>query len=191
MFADYHESVYDCTVHVYTPSGQELTSQKPEWQLPGAKHPAPDVDISFLKRRPVYNKMQCDQLARLGVPVHWGEKVESIQETVDGVIVKTASGEGYVGDVCIAASGLASRIQGLVESDVQVQDSGYAVARVAFPKDVIKEGSTAASLLVGVEENPQFRTYVADDLHLILFLTKDWVAWAFTHQVSMILNLSQ
>lgn len=184
MHADYHECVYDCTVHVYTPSGRAVTTQKPEWKRPGVKHSAPDVDISFLKRRPVYNKMQLDQLRRLGVPVHWGQKVSSVEEEADIVIVKTASGSIFTGDVCVAANGLGSTIPGFsTEGDVHVQDSGYAVARVAFPCNVIKEGSLAASLLVGVEEQPQFRVYLANDLHLILFLTKDWVAWVFTHQV--------
>lgn len=118
------------------------------------------------------------------MPVHWGQKVSSVEEEADIVIVKTASGSIFTGDVCVAANGLGSTIPGFsTEGDVHVQDSGYAVARVAFPCNVIKEGSLAASLLVGVDEQPQFRVYLANDLHLILFLTKDWVAWVFTHQV--------
>lgn len=184
MFADYHKSVYDCTVHVYTPSGKVVSSQKSEWKRPEASHSAPDVDISFLKRRPAYARMQLDQLERLNVPVHWGQKVETVREADDSVFVRTASGQEYMGDVCIATTGIGATIDGFKTSgDVQVRDSGYAVARVAFPRDVIKDGTPAASLLEGVEMQPQFRTYLAQDLHLILFLTKDWVAWAFTHKV--------
>ena len=184
MWADYHKSVYDCTIHVYKPSGQMVTSQVPEWKRPGAVHSAQGVDISFLKRRPVYAQMQLDQLARLGVQVHWGQNVTSVQESDDRVVVKTASGEQLTADICIAANGIGSTIDGFRSiSDIQVQDTGYAVARVAFPRSVIKPNSRAASLMTNVDAQPQFRVYLADDVHLILFLTKDWVAFCFTHKV--------
>ena len=184
MWADYHKDVYDCTVSVYTPSGKPVTKQYPEWRRPGATHCAPGVNVSFLKRRTVYAQMQLDQLNRLNVPIHWGQNVVHVDESDDDVVVKTASGQEYAGDICIAANGLGTTIKGFdTDDDVQVQDSGYAVARVAFPLDTIRAGSPAQALLKGVEWNPQFRVYLADDLHLILFLTKDWLAWVFTHKV--------
>lgn len=185
MWADYHKCVYNCTVQVYTPSGQLVTSQYPEWKRPGAIHSAPGVDVSFIMRRTVFVQMQLDQLARLNVPVHWGQHVTNVQESAERVVVKTAAGGEYVGDVCIAANGINSTLDGFrTAGDVEVQDSGYAIARVCFPRNTIKAESPAASLLKDVETHPQFRTYLANDVHLILFLTKDWVAWAFTHKVS-------
>jgi hypothetical protein len=87
--------------------------------------------------------------------------------------------------LCIGANGIGSKIAGFETGpDVAVQDSGYAVARVAFPRSNIKDGSLASTLLTGVDAQPSFRTYVGDDIHLILFLTADWVAIAFTHAVS-------
>lgn len=189
MHADYHRSVYDCTIHVYTPSGKEIYSDKPEWKRPGVTHVAPEVDISFLKRRPVYAKMQLDQIARLDIPIHWGERVVAVCEDEASVVVTTQSGKTFDCDVCICASGIGSDIQGLnTGPEIAVQDSGYAVARVAFPRSEIRAGSPAAAILENVDEQPQFRTYVGRDIHLILFLTKDWVAWAFTHQVSVCLR---
>lgn len=182
MFDDYHKCVYDCTIHVYTPSGVAIKSTIPEWKRPGTIHSAPEVDISFLSRRPVYAEMQLNQLQRLGVRIRFGEKVVSVREAIDRVVVKMANGEELSGDVCIGANGIGSKIEGFnTGADVAVQDSGYAVARVAYPRDVIKQGSPAASLLKNVEKQPQFRTYVSDDVHVILFLTKDYVAWCFTH----------
>ena len=182
MYEDYHKCVYDCTIHVYTPSGAAIKSTIPEWKRPGASHSAPGVNVSFLSRRPVWAKMQLDQLQRLGVQIRFDEKVVSVHETTDRVVVKTAKGEELAGDVCIAANGIGSEIEGFnTGADVKVQDSGYAVARVAYPRDVIERGSPAASLLKNVEKQPQFRTYVSDDVHVILFLTKDYVAWCFTH----------
>ena len=184
MWADYHQCVYDCTVHVYTPSGQMVTTQAPEWKRPGAVHSAPGVDVSFLKRRPVYAQMQLDQLSRLGVAINWGQNVTSVRESHDRVVVRTASGEQFTGDICVAANGIGSTLDGFrTAGDVHVQDSGYAAARVAFPTSVIKSDSPAASLLTDLDTQPQFRAYLADDVHLILFLTKDWVAFCFTHKV--------
>ncbi|KAH8800240.1 hypothetical protein F5884DRAFT_891084 [Xylogone sp. PMI_703] len=140
----------------------------PQWKRPGVIHAAPDVDISFLKRRPVYAQMQLDQRNRLNIPIHWGEKVVSVLEKHDSVIVTTASGKEYIGDICIGANGIGSYIPGFnAGPDVAIQDSGYAVARVAFPRTAIKNGTPA--------------TYVGSDIHLILFLTPDWVAFALTH----------
>ena len=182
MYDEYHKCVYDCTTHVYTPSGVAIKSTKPEWKRPGASHPAPDVDVSFLTRRPVWARRQLDQCERLAIPIRFGEKVLSVREETDRVVITTAK-EEFSADICIGANGIGSRIEGFnAGPDVAVQDSGYAVARVAFPRDMIKEGSPAATLLQNVEHQPQFRTYVSDDSHVILFLTKDYVAWCFTHR---------
>ncbi len=185
MHADYHKCVYDCSIHAYTPSGMPIHSTVPEWKLPGVIHAAPDVDISFLKRRPVYAQMQLDQVKRLDIPVHWGEEVVAVREQDDIVTVTTASGKEFVGDLCIGANGIGSSIPGFKAGpNITVQDSGYAVARVAFPRATIKDGSPASVLLKDVEIRPEFRTYLGRDIHLILFLTPDWVAFAFTHPVS-------
>ena len=80
MYADYHRDVYDCSVEVYTPSNKLLLFRQPEWKQPGVVHAAPEVDISFLKRRPVYARMQLDQCERLGIPVHWSERVIEVEE---------------------------------------------------------------------------------------------------------------
>ena len=185
MHADYHQSVYDCSIHVYTPSGVPLLSVDPEWNRPGVVHAAPDVNISFLKRRPVYAQMQLDQLDRLNIPVHWGEKVASVCEQDDCVIVKTASGAEFTCDLCIGANGIGSVIPGFdTGPEIAVQDAGYAIARIAFPRSAIKAGSPASTLMNNIDIRPEFRTYVGSDIHLILFLTADWVAFAFTHPVS-------
>ena len=67
--------------------------------------------------------------------------------------------------------------------DVAVQDSGYAVARVAFPRSAIKNGSLTSTLLKTTDQKPEFRVYVGQDIHLILFLTVDWLAFVLTHPV--------
>lgn len=185
MYADYHRCVYDCSIHIFTPGGRPIYSTVPEWKRPGAVHSAPSVDVSFLKRRPVYVQMQLDQAIRLGIPILWNEKVVSVREQEHGVTVKTGSGQELTCDICIGANGIGSKIPGFdAGPDITVQDSGYAVARVAFPRSSIKDGSLASSLTKNVHLQPEFRTYVGRDVHLILFLTQDWVAIAFTHPVS-------
>lgn len=186
MYAEYHRHVYDCTVHVCSPEGVSITAMKPEWKRPGAVHSAPDVDISFLSRRPVWATMQLQQCMRLKLPIFWNEKVVSVEESETTVRILTASGKTFEGDVCVGAHGVASKIPGFeIGPETAVQDSGYAVARVAFPRSDIKEGSLANTLLKDVETAPSFRTYLGDDTHLILFLTKDYVAFCFTHAVSI------
>jgi flavin-dependent dehydrogenase len=161
-----------------------VTGQFPEWKQPGAVHSAPGVDVSFLTRRKVFAKTQLDQVARLNIPVLWGQKVVNLSETDEEIVVTTTNGQEYVGDVCIAANGLSSTIDDFkTTTDVQVQDSGYAIARVTFPRDTIKANSPATTLLKDVETQPQFQTYLVQDIHLILFLAKDWVAWAYAHKV--------
>lgn len=185
MHVDYHQCVYDCSIHVYTPSGIPVYSTSPEWNRPGVTHAAPDVNISFLKRRPVYAQMQLDQVNRLEIPVYWGAKVVSVSEQDDSVTVKTALGQEFTCDVCIGANGIGSVIPGFnTGPEIAVQDSGYAAARVAFPRSNIKDGSPASSLMTNVDARPEFRTYLGSDIHLILFLTPDWVAFTFTHPVS-------
>lgn len=184
MHADYHRNVYNCSIHVYSPAGEPIYSTVPEWKVPGIKNAAPDVDVSFLKRRAVYAKMQLEQLERLNVPIHWGEKVVKVHEDQDHVVVTTASGSEFVADLCIGANGIASTISGFETGpEVDVQDSGYAIARVAFPRSAIKEGTPASTLFQTIDIQPEFRTYVGKDVHLILFLTNDWAAFAFTHPV--------
>lgn len=185
MHAEYHKRIYDCSIHIFAPSGHEIKSTVPEWRRPGVVRASPDVNISFLKRRPEYAQMQLDQVERLGIPVHWGDEAVEVHESDDDVVVKTASGKEFRGDLCIGANGISSHIPGFhAGPDFAVQDSGYAIARVAFPRSAIKDGRPAADLVQNVENKPQFRTYVGSDIHLILFLTVDWVAFALTHPVS-------
>ncbi|KAJ5300031.1 hypothetical protein N7476_011588 [Penicillium atrosanguineum] len=173
----YHASVW--------PDDFEVTNQHPEWKRLGAIYPVPDVEVSFIKRRAVFAQMQLDQLTRFKVPVLWGRNAVSLRESGDAVVVTADTDEQVVGDMCIVTDGIGSTLQGfIISGDLQVQDSDYAIARVAFPRNAIKDGSPAATLLENVEVNGQFRTYLARDVHLISFLTKDWVAWAYTHKVN-------
>ena len=187
MHADYHKCIYDCTTHVYTPSGQEIYSTVPEWKRTNTPHSAPDVNISFLKRRPIYARMQLDQAERLNIPILYNDGVISVSEIDTFVIVKTKSGKEYICDVCIGADGIGSKISGFnTGPEITVQDSGYAVSRLAFPRSSIRDGSPASSLLRNIGQRPEFRVYVGSDIHLILFLTPDYVAFCFTHPVSII-----
>lgn len=179
MTKDYHRQVYDCTVSVLSTDGRTISAVKPEWKLPGSEHIAKDVDVSFLKRRPVYTNMLLDQCLRVNIPVHMGCKAEMVDESETGVVVTTADGETHHADVCVAADGLHSIA---ATQYGQIQDTGYATARVAFPRSCLEPGSAADGLLADADrDQPEFRVYLADDIHLILFLTKDWVAFALTH----------
>ncbi|CRG84899.1 hypothetical protein PISL3812_02074 [Talaromyces islandicus] len=126
--------------------------------------------------------MQLEQVNRLGIPIHWNEAAKSVYEYEKTVTVFTTSGREFTGDLCIGANGVASKIPGFdAGPDAAVQDSGYAIARVAFPRSSIKKGSVTSTLLKNVDSQPEFRVYVGKDIHLILFLTPDWVAFALTH----------
>lgn len=184
MHADYHECIYDCTTHVYTPSGQEIYSTVPEWNRSSTPHSAPDVNISFIKRRPVYAQMQLEQAKRLDIPILFKDGVVSVSENESFVIVKTESGKEYTCDVCVGADGIGSKIPGFTTGpEITVQDSGYAVSRLAFPRSSIRDDSPASALLKNIDVRPEFRVYVGSDIHLILFLTPDYVAFCFTHPV--------
>ncbi|VUC27376.1 unnamed protein product [Clonostachys rosea] len=174
MHSDYHKCVYDCSMDLYTPSGTEIFSMSPEWKEYSGKGVAPDVDISFLKRRSEYARMQVDQAERLHIPIHWADKF--------GVEVTTASGKKFDGDLYIGASGIGSTVPGFdFGSQVAVQDSGYAIARVAFPRTAVPEGSLASELVRAADSRPRFRTYIGNNIHLILYLTPNWLGFAFTH----------
>lgn len=157
----------------------------PEWVLAPADSAAPDVKVSFIKQRPVYTKMLYNQCVRLGIPVLFSQPATDFVEFDDHIVVETADGTKYTGDVCVAADGIGTSFTRSLEvSQAPVLDSGYSVARAAFPKDTIKAGSAAVALLENVKEQPEFRTILGQDLHLILFLTHDHVAFAYTHEVS-------
>lgn len=169
-----------------TPSGHVVASIKPEWKREGIVNASPEVDVSFLNRRPEYAAWQLEQVQALGIPVHFSTQAQNVTETDDRVIIHTDKGD-FEGDVCVAADGIGSRVPWPVPGGLAaVKDSGYAVARVAFPRDTIREGSPAEAITRSIDEiGPQFRTYVGGvDVSLILFLTKDYVAWAFSHEVS-------
>jgi hypothetical protein len=151
MHADYHSNIYDCSVHAYAPNGEELFAMLPEWKRPGAEHGATDVDTSSIKRRPAMAKMYFDQLQRVGVPVIFDAKIVEVREDADGVVMETETGKVYQGDLCVAANGVGSTIKGMESTfggeKVTVQDTGYAAARCAFPRSMIKPGSLAERLL--------------------------------------------
>lgn len=187
MFASYHERVFDCTVSIWRPDGTCLMETFPEWRRPGApeKSAAPDVTPSFLKQRPVFTNMLYEQCQRLEIPVVFGQKAVSLTESEDGVQIITADGTTYLGDVCVAAAGIGSSFaKSLDMPDPPVLDSGYAIARMAFPRSTIRHDSPAAELLRTVDTHPEFRVYLSNDIHLIVFLTAGYVAFAYTHKVS-------
>jgi hypothetical protein len=187
MFEDYHSCVYDCSIQMLTPDGRRLISTNPEWKRPGVTTVAPNVNVSFLKRRPTFAKMQLDQVIRLGIPVYWGEKVTLVTEHEKTVTVTTSSGKTFEGDICIGAHGVSGVVPGFdAGPNVEVQESGYAMARVAWERSRIANGSLASSLLKHIDQRPEFRVYVGRDVHLILFLTPDWVAFGLTHRVSSV-----
>lgn len=189
MYKDYHQNVYDCTTDVYTPSGKHVACLEPEWNRPGAVHSAHEVKISFIRLRPDWTRMQLEQLSRIGVPVKFGAKVVDIQEYEDVVVVKTSDGQEYSGDICIVASGVGSSITAFTtKEDLNAQDSGFAVARVAFPRSLIKDGTPAAEVMRNIDTRPEFRTYLARNATLVLFLTPDSVAWALIHVVCTLPN---
>lgn len=184
MLEDYHSCVHDCTTSLWTPPGQLLFSRYPEWKRDNATHSAPGVNVSFLNLRSRWAKMQRDQLERLGVPILFAQGVTSVVETEDKVVVHTKPGDEYACDVCMVANGIATKLEGFETAGAaHVKDSGYAVARVAFPVGIIKKDSPAYDLVKDVDKHPDFRVYVGEDVHLILFLTSDYVAWVFTHKV--------
>lgn len=186
MFADYHKDVFDCSISIWRPNGKCVKVTKPEWVKAPADSAAPDVKISFIKQRPVFTKMLYDQCVRLGIPIIFSQQATSFAEDEDHVTVHTSDGTTYVGDVCIAADGIGTSFTKDLEiSQAPVLDSGYAAARAAFPMDNIKAGSPAESLLKNVKDEPEFRVILGNDLHLILFLTHDHVAFVYTHEVSL------
>ncbi|KAJ5300036.1 hypothetical protein N7476_011593 [Penicillium atrosanguineum] len=182
MYVQYHNRVYDCILSVFAPGGDCIGYEVVEWNRSNDGHASPDVKISFLNRRPEYAQMQLDQLKRLAIPVHFSQKASSMSEVDNRVIVETETGKKFSGDICIAADGLGTvfrRREEPIRSDVM--DSGYSIARCAFPTSHIKPDTPAWKLVETVKEQPEFRIYLADDLHLILYLTADYVGIALTH----------
>ena len=184
MVDEYNSQVFNCTTSLWSPSGKLLFTRYPEWRRDKPAHPAPTLDVSFLNMRSKWAKMQLNQLQRCGVPVNFGQTVESVHESQDQVIVRTKDGKEYSCDVCMLANGVATKMPGFeTEGAMHVVDSGYAAARVAFPRTAIKKDSPAYDIVKDVPEHPDFRVYVGSDVHLILFLTADHVGWVFTHKV--------
>lgn len=185
MHADYHENVYDCSISVWRPNGSCVKTTFPEWVREGReKSAAPDMKISFIKRRPVFAKMLLDQCNRLGIPVHFGQPAQKVIENDSSIVVETTTGQKYEAEVCLSSDGIESGFAPEV-CNAPVLDSGYSAARVTFHRSDIKSGSPAEDLLKTATEQPEFRTYLGNDLHLILFLTKDWLALVYTHEVSV------
>ena len=100
------------------------------------------------------------------IPVIFSQDAKNIEENETEVCVTVSDGTQYHGDVCIAADGVGSHLtKAITGVETPVRDSGYAAARVAFPRSHIKPGSPAASLLTNVDKEPEFRVYLGNDLH--------------------------
>lgn len=188
LFAEYHKHVEDCNTSMWLPDGTLIRTDWPEWRTEGkVQHAAPSVKLSFLNTRPQWVEMILAQLQRLGIEVRFDAKVVKVEETPTRATVVLQDGEKIHGDICIAAGGISADIEGLGSTglhDINVQDFGYAAARVAFPTQTIKAGSPAATLLENVHRQPEFRVYLAKGTHLILFLTPKTSAWVLTHEAS-------
>lgn len=133
--------------------------------------------------------MLYDQCIRLGIPVCFSHDARDINEDDNHVVVTTSENGSFQGDICVVANGIGSpSMKDIIGVDQPVLDSGYATARMAFPRNAIPTDSLAQQLLEGVDIQPEFRVYLSNDIHLILFLTKDYVAFAFTHQVGTLIT---
>ncbi|KAK4494012.1 hypothetical protein PRZ48_015198 [Zasmidium cellare] len=183
MKADYEKHSSKGKLKTLAPDGTKLWEGEWEWARPGAPHAAPDIDMCFAIRRPVFTTMQVDQLARLGIPIHFGTDVVHAEENEDGTgaVVTTKAGEKYIADVCIAADGVHSGFYRSRKETVNVGDSGYAISRVAYPVDAIKPGSLAENI---VKDGTQFRTYCGHEVHMSIMVCDGYISPALTHKAT-------
>ncbi|KAK2612041.1 hypothetical protein QQS21_002006 [Conoideocrella luteorostrata] len=165
MKADYENNQCTGKLKTLAPNGKMLWEGQWEWARPGAHHAAPDIKMCFAIRRPVFTKIQLDQVNRLGIPVHFGADAIQVTEHEDGngVTVTTKAGEKYISDVCIAADGMHSGFYRSREDTVKVGDSGYAISRVAYAIDKIEPGSLAEGI---ANDGTQFRNYCGSGFHM-------------------------
>lgn len=182
MDEQYQKNFYDCTISIWTPEGKCLKSMFPEW-----RHVAEKGELtraSLLSRRSDFTRMLYDQCVRLGIPVYFSQAVQEIVEHDDHVVVNTNQpGISLTADVCVVANGIGyPSTKDITGVDLPVLDSGYAIARMAFPRSSIPKDSLAHQLVENVDAQPEFRVYLSNDIHLIIWLTKDYVAFAFTHE---------
>lgn len=184
MKSEWEKGACEGKLRTVQSDGTKLWEGKWEWARPGAPHAAPDVKMRFAVRRADFTKMQVDQLTRLGVPMHFGQDVTEITEDADGkgVTINTKAGAKYTADVCIAADGkivCSSKSVGEANFELpgvhslfyrsrketlSVGDSGYAISRVAFPQEAIKDGSPASNI---VKSGTQFSTWLGNEVHMV------------------------
>ncbi|QKX61991.1 uncharacterized protein TRUGW13939_09147 [Talaromyces rugulosus] len=173
MDEQYQKNFYDCTISIWNPEGKCLKRMFPEWRHVAEKGELPRA--SLLSRRSDFTRMLYDQCIRLGIPVYFSQAVQEIVEHDDHVVINTNQpGITLTADVCVVANGIGyPSTKDITGIDLPVLDSGYAIARMAFPRSSIPKGSLAHQLVENVDTQPEFRVYLSNDIHLIIWLTKD------------------
>lgn len=111
--------------------------------VPDVKMGGPDYPATIGAYRPDVARLLVDRAEELGVRLHWGARVEGLQQDASGVDLVWNDDAGLHRDrfdVVIGADGLHSTVRALLGIDVQPKRNGMGIWRafVPRPKDVTR-----------------------------------------------------
>ena len=123
-----------------------------------------------------------NHLKDLGVPVHFGKRIQDYFETEDeaGVVVE---GQRITADCVIACDGVHSKARSFVVGiDDRPYPTGYATSRAWFDADEAKKDEKLSWMFEG--DSDKMETYIGQDMHCILGTCSGMkgVVWNITHK---------
>jgi 2-polyprenyl-6-methoxyphenol hydroxylase-like FAD-dependent oxidoreductase len=106
-------------------------------EIPDVKTGGPDLPATIGMYRPDLAKILVDRAASAGARIHWGAKVENLEQDGDGVELVWNDTNGLQRkrfDLVIGADGLHSTIRSLIGIDVQPRRNGMGIWRAFVPR---------------------------------------------------------
>ncbi|KAK3681348.1 FAD binding domain protein [Podospora appendiculata] len=134
--------------------------------------------VGAVQIRKRFYVMLLRMVARVGLRVEYGMRVERYWEREDGAGVALVGGEERTGDVVVAADGFRSPSELLIAGEyAPTQSSGMSVYRTAYPAHLAMANDAVRARWQGKHT---YEFWMGAGMHIGLYLSDDIVAFGFT-----------
>lgn len=129
-----------------------------------------------------------DYVISLGVPVMFGKRVTSYQDSLHEKrpCVVIEGGERFEADIVVAADGVGSKVgEAMGTRDSQAIGSGWSVYRVTYPtEDLQKDPFLAEQYRFQDGDMDYCQVFMSSEGQMIVLVSRELVTWLFTHKVN-------
>jgi len=146
----------------------------------------PDTPPGEFQMRPLVYKMFVNQVKKLGVNVHFNQRVTDYSEdaATGRASCVTANGTKYEANIIIAADGVGSKSQKLTGGQVRAIPSGRAMWRAAFPIEHLDQNPEVKEFFkLMPNKEPIVRTWLGPSTYALTLTREDVMVWIMNHDV--------